>query len=475
MNKIKQHIYKAMFWLLPWLCAVPLASCSFDDDIDTGGDGTATLQLSITAREEGDLNTRADEEVGTNGEYMHNLCVLIVDGNKVVAKKLLPNNDDEFAGNTAAQQGNLKSWVSDPFTLPVGTYTVYAFANIDTYYDNLWGSLTGLGNGANLRDLDVNIENIVLDDPAAKINFADGKFIPMSAKQQVVVTATTKSISIGLDRLVSKIRMSITGKAGAKVTALSFGGYADKITLFSDKALEGEAYTTTKTITVPGDGILKADVSGETGTLAIPDFYVNSSPAGHPFNVSVTTDEMSGVTYEATTARGELPRNSIFPLTLQLNDYGLDLAAQCWVSPIGSLPVKVTVGFTQDTYEITVPEGCQFAFTVNGVKVNETNKDNINGLSCTWNMPDGVSGIAFDGETTGVTTVKGHVTASVGKTVDLSLLVTWKYNGATYNRTYIVKLTTADLTNYPLYSKQTRTSEFGLDYLRHEMLNMFIK
>lgn len=470
MNKMKQHIYKAMLWLLPWLCAVPLASCSFDDDIDQGGDGTATLQLSITAREEGDLNTRADE-VGTNGEYMHNLCVLIVDGTNVVTKKLLPNTDDEFAGNTAAQQGNLKSWVSDPFTLPEGTYTVYAFANIDTYYDNLWGSLTGLGDGDNLSDLNVDIDNIVLENPAAKLNFAEGKFIPMSAKQTVVVTAATKSISIGLDRLVSKIRMSISGKAGAKVTALSFGGYADKITLFSDKTLEGATYTTTKNITVPGDGTLKADGTGTTGTLVIPDFYVNSSPADHKFNVSVTTDEMNGITYEATTVRGELPRNSIFPLTLQLNDYGLDLAAQCWVSPIGSLPVEVSVGFTQDTYEITVPEGCQFEFTVNGINGATAG---VTDLSCTWNMPDGVSGIAFDGETTGVTTVKGHVTASAGKTFDLSLLVTWKDNGATYNRTYTVKVLTDDITNFPFKSK-TRTLEFGLDYLRHEMLNMFKK
>ena len=467
---MKQHIYKAMLWLLPWLCAVPLASCSFDDDIDQGGDGTATLQLSITAREEGDLNTRADE-VGTNGEYMHNLCVLIVGGNNVVTKKLLPNTDDEFAGNTAAQQGNLKSWVSDPFTLPEGTYTVYAFANIDTYYDDLWGSLTGLGNGESLTVKGIDIENIVLDDPAAKINFADGKFIPMSAKQQVVVTAATKSISIGLDRLVSKIRMSISGKANTKVTALSFGGYADKITLFSDKTLEGATYTTTKNITVPGDGTLKADGTGTTGTLVIPDFYVNSSPADHKFNVSVTTDEMNGITYEATTSRGELPRNSIFPLTLQLNDYGLDLAAQCWVSPIGSLPVEVQITGFDNTYQIVVPEGCQFEFTVNGINGATAG---VTDLSCTWNMPDGVSGIAFDGETTGVTTVKGHVTASAGKTFDLSLLVTWKDNGATYNRTYTVKVLTDDITNFPFKSK-TRTPEFGLDYLRHEMLNMFIK
>lgn len=468
MNKMKQHIYKAMLWLLPWLCAVPLASCSFDDDIDQGGDGTATLQLSITAREEGDLNTRADE-VGTNGEYMHNLCVLIVDGTNVVTKKLLPNTDDEFAGNTAAQQGNLKSWVSDPFTLPEGTYTVYAFANIDTYYNNLWGSLTGLRDNENLSDLNVDIDNIVLEDPAAKLNFAERKFIPMSAKQQVVVTAATKSISIGLDRLVSKIRMSISGKAGAKVTALSFGGYADKITLFSDKTLEGATYTTTKTITVP-EGGWSLDNDGK---LTIPDFYVNSSPADHKFNVSVTTDEMNGITYEATTARDELPRNSIFPLTLQLNDYGLDLAAQCWVSPIGSLPVEVQITGFDNTYQIVVPEGCQFEFTVNGVK-NSGGTTTVTNPECNWNIPEGVDGIIFESQTTNVKTIKGHVTASAGKTFDLSLLVTWQDNGATYNRTYTVKVLTDDITNFPFKSK-TRTPEFGLDYLRHEMLNMFKK
>lgn len=467
MNKIKQHIYKAMFWLLPWLCAVPLASCSFDDDIDTGDDNApAMLQLSITAREEGDLNTREGTEVGQNSEYMHNLLVLFIQNGKVV-KKFLP----DLSNDEAAKVGNLKTWTSESFTLTPGTYTVYAFANIDTYYDGQWGSLTGLEENAQIPE-GVDIDNIVLEDnPASKLDLIT-YFIPMSAKEDVTVTSDTRKVSIGLDRLVSKIRMSITGKTDTKVTALSFGGYADKITLFSDKALEGEAYTTTKTITVPGDGTLKADGTGTTGTLVIPDFYVNSSPAGHPFKVSVTTDEMNGITYEATTARSELPRNSIFPLTLQLNDYGLDLAAQCWVSPIGSLPVEVTVGFTQDTYEITVPEGCQFEFTVNGINGATAG---VTDLSCTWNMPDGVSGIAFDGETTGVTTVKGHVTASAGKTFDLSLLVTWKDNGATYNRTYTVKLTTADLTNYPLYSKQTRTPEFGLDYLRHEMLNMFIK
>lgn len=470
MINIKRQIYKAMFWLLPWLCAVPLASCSSDDDIDQADNSPATLQLSITAREEGDLNTRVGTEVGQDNEYMHNLLVLFIQDGKVV-KKFLP----DLRYDEAAKVGNLKTWESESFTLTPGTYTVYAFANIDSYFSTAWSSLTGLEENASIPN-DVNIDNIVLEDnPASKLDFVT-YFIPMSAKKDVTVTSDTRKVSIGLDRLVSKIRMSITGKAGTKVTALSFGGYADKITLFSGKTLEGEAYTTTKTITVPGDSTLKADGTGTTGTLVIPDFYVNSSPADHPFTVKITTVEPTGIIHDATavTKCNDLPRNSIFPLTLQLNDYGLDLEAQCWVSPIGSLPVEVNVGFTQDTYEITVPEGCQFAFTVNGVKVNGESTSNVTNLTGTWNMPDGVSGIAFDGETTGVTTVKGHVTASAGKSVDLSLLVTWQDNGATYNRTYTVKLTTDDLTNYPLYIKQTRASEFTLNYLRPEMLNMFI-
>ena len=128
MNKIKRYLYKAMFWLLPWLCAVPLASCSFDDDIVESREGPATMQLSITAREEGNLNTRAGSvEIGQDHEYMHNLLVLFIQDGKVV-KKFLP----DLRYNEAAQAGNLKEWVSGDFTLDPGTYAVYAFANIDS-------------------------------------------------------------------------------------------------------------------------------------------------------------------------------------------------------------------------------------------------------------------------------------------------------------------------------------------------------
>lgn len=174
MNKMKQHIYKAMSWLLPWLFAVPLASCSFDDDIVESCEGPATMQLSITAREEGDLNTRADDyEIGQDHEYMHNLLVLFIQEGKVV-KKFLPILDD----NAAAREGNLRVWTSEKFTLDPGTYTVYAFANIDTYYDGELGSLTGLEEGESLTEKNIDIDNIVLEgNPASKLDFVT-YFIP---------------------------------------------------------------------------------------------------------------------------------------------------------------------------------------------------------------------------------------------------------------------------------------------------------
>lgn len=471
MNKIKQHIYKAMSWLLPWLCAVPLASCSFDDDIVESCERPATMQLSITAREEGDLNTRVDDyEIGQDHEYMHNLLVLFIQEGKVV-KKFRP----DLRGNSAAQQGNLRVWTSEEFTLDPGTYTVYAFANIDTYYDGLWGSLTGLGDGDNLSDLNVDIDNIVLEDPAAKLNFAEGEFIPMSAKEQVKVTASTKSISIGLDRLVSKIRMSIMGNPGTKITALSFGGYADKIGLFSDTQVDGINYDKEYSVVEEGESPVPLN---DDGTYQFADFYVNSSPANSGYKVTLNTDEKNGTTYTATTTRKVLPRNSIFPLVLNLTGYEVSLDLHCWVSPIGNVPVEVGLSPDPDYYTCTIPEGCQFKFTV-GVTPASSGTPAVTDLKGAWTFDETkITGLVFDDYTEGETTVKGHVTASAGKTFNLTFDVTWTPAGGNpTTRRYNVEITTGDITDFPFKQSQinTRASEFTLDYLRPEMLNMFIK
>lgn len=427
-----------------WLCllAVPaaLSGCQIDDEGPCAdcAQGAAQLQVRLTTQQEASVRQTEQTEAGRDHEFISTLTVFIVDADGFVAHKIQP----ALADNTLAREGNLRSYLSEPFTLAAGSYTVYAFANIDTEYLPEWNTISNLDVGDPFPATDV--AGWVLKDPATKLrddNFTTGRFIPMSARQDITVTSATRSLSIGLDRLVSKVRISIDPqKVGAKSVTLS--GCADGVSLLpGSTAQEGVAYDASVT---------RNFAEAKNGVL--PDFYVNATEqAGHPYTVRLTTNEHSGTTYEAVTSRSELPRNSIFPLTLLLNQYRLELTAQCWVSPIGHVPVPVKVSLDPDTYEVVVPEGCQFAFTVNSVQTSDGAV--VPTPSSTWTIQSStIPGIAFDGATTGVPTVQGHISATVGQTYDLGAEVSWTDGEKTYRRFYTVRLTVGDITDFEFAS-----------------------
>lgn len=431
MSNYLKHIFRKALYLWPCLCVVLAASCMEEEQCDTCSKYPVKVQLNITAEEEHSLNTRATE-VGQNHEYINTLCVLLVKDGKVV-KKLLP----DLSANAAAKTGDLKNYTSELFELESGVYTVYAFANMYDTYLAEWSTISGLAEGAAVSGVDFS--NMVLTNPAEKLDFTT-YFIPMSAKQDITVDASTRSISIGLDRLVSKIRINVT-PTDVKVNSLTFGGCADGVKLFADGGTASSiAYGVEKTM----------NFTDPQSTVA--DFYVNATEeSGHPFSVELTTNEHSGTTYEAVTERSELPRNSIFPLTLLLNQYGLKLEAQCWVSPIGHVPVPVKVSLDPDTYEVDVPEGCQFAFTVNSVQTSDGTV--VATPSSKWTIqPSTIPGIAFDGATENVQTVRGHISATVGQTYDLGAEVSWTAGGKTYRRIYTVRLKVGDINDFEFAS-----------------------
>lgn len=443
MSNYLKHIFRKALYLWPCLCVVLAASCMEEEQCDTCSKYPVKVQLNITAEEEHSLNTR-NTEVGQNHEYINTLCVLLVKDGKVV-KKLLP----DLSANAAAKTGDLKNYTSELFELESGGYTVYAFANMSETYLREWPTISGLAEKADVSSVDFS--NMVLTDPADKLDF-NTYFIPMSAKQDVTVDASTRSISIGLDRLVSKIRINVT-PTDVKVNSLTFGGCANGVKLFADGGTASSiAYDVKKTM----------NFTDPQSTVA--DFYVNATEeSGHPFSVELTTNEHSGTTYEAVTSRSELPRNSIFPLTLQLNQYGLKLEAQCWVSPIGHVPVPVKVSLDPDTYEVKVPEGCQFAFTVNVVQTSDGAV--VAAPSSKWTIQSStIPGIAFDGATENVQTVRGHISATVGQTYDLGAEVSWTAGGKTYRRFYTVHLTVGDITGFEFAS--------GSRLLRPEFLSL---
>ncbi len=486
MDKNLGLILKDMLFAAVLLCPVMFLSCSYDTEADdcSDSDGPVTMQLQITAEKETDLNTRADftgeEEPGTTGEYMHNLCVLFVSADGTIADGTIvwKTNAESMAGNSAAQEGNLRVY-SETFEIDPGAYTVYAFANIDTYYNSGWASLTGVDVGTTLESLrtesGIDIDNIVLVDPASKLDLQTN-FIPMSAKETVVIDENTTSVSIGLDRLVSKVRVNIYGKAGSKLTSFTFGNYADRVGLFSDQTLTDVKYKSSKESTqqieFPSDG-----------KISLTEFYVNetrkrSNATG--FTVELETDEMGGTKYSSVTKTTlDLPRNSILPLHLTLNDYGLELSGWYSVAPIDHAPVRFTADFdTQDSYSVKIPEGAQFGFTINGVTLNDATSVPS---SCYWFIDEAVmaTGFAFDGYRNEARqqTVEGYVTASKGLTFPFTVQVEWADGGNNYNRTYTVNVITTDITDvdYSQTDSGTRSESTKVKKLTPEVLNMFIK
>ena len=467
MNPLKS-IMKPALRLLPWLGLAALTGCSMDDDLGDCTSGTSALQVTVSARQEGDLNARATEG-GQDGEFMHDLCVLFVQDN-VVKLKLQP----DLSGDDSAQKGNLQAWTSgEQNGLEAGTYTVYAFANISDHYDN-WsegGTLSG----------DALPESIVIEDPAGKLDFKNGKFIPMSAKEEITITAATRSVSIGLDRLVSKVRMRIgtTSQDPVTVKNVTFSGYADKVSLIKDAS--------PSSVNRNRSYAYSNDVQIFHGNPeVIPEFYVNETLPGNPFSISVTTTENQGVTYLATTKLDNLPRNSIYPLTLNLNDSELSITAEVYLLAIGAsvedCEVEPVEG-TQGTYRLRIPYGGLFH-----LKLNNTTDITYDATGCSWQNDPANTLVAlkqeYEGEQPGElpedqgtvtgTSVWGYNSAAeIAGEYPIYLTAKWTDGTNNFTRKYTILIVPEDMFNFDYTIFNTNNlSEYRSLYLNKEYINI---
>ena len=450
--------------LLPWLGLAALTGCSMDDDLGDCTSGTSALQVTVSAQQEGDLNARATEG-GQDGEFMHDLCVLFVQGD-VVKLKLQP----DLSSDASAQKGNLQAWTSgEQNGLEAGTtYTVYAFANISDYYDK-WSE------GGTLSEDDLP-ENIIIEDPAGNLDFENGKFIPMSAKEEITITAATRAVSIGLDRLVAKVRMTVSTTSQENVTVknVTFSGYADKVSLIEDASLSS----------VNRDQSYSYDTGFQISNgnpEHIPEFYVNETPQGDPFNISITTTENQGVTYLATTKLDNLPRNSIYPLTLNLNDSELSITASVYLPPIGmaleDCEVEPVDG-QKDTYRLRIPAGGYFH-----MQLENTADITYDENACSWQndpansnwisiLKEYQQGLPPDEGTVEGTSVWGH--SSSDETYDeypIYLTAKWTAGENIFTRKYTILISTETWDNFPLPNTNS-LSEYRSLYLNKEYINI---
>ncbi len=355
MNR-KRH-FLILTVVLPLFCWL-LLSCSDEEDV-LSGSGEAFVRIHVTADGIGDLNaTRAsaNDANAEDGEFMNTLCVFVVDETTgIIEAKIEPDfNEDVFA-----QTGNLTDYTSDEIKLTLGKKTFYAFSNWNNMQSDEWDNIINkeVGDIINPEELDFAVY-----DPASKVDLANGKYIPMSGIEENVTIGddlnSTKLISIGLERLVAKVKINVVGDKDKDVTIdkLTFLGTVEEVSLFPidiEKSSKKRGFTK-----YDDDDFGKIELPGTVITagnkVELASFYVNESyrsilnvdDAKKGFTIMLDMkdrdaadenkfDEYDGTKYIASTKRIDVPRNNIYLIELSLDKYNTTFTVEAKTAPIG--------------------------------------------------------------------------------------------------------------------------------------------
>lgn len=429
--------------------AVVIFSCSSDEDSGATADREVMVVLKITANREIDMNTRDGGVNGDvnakDGEFINTLCVFVVDADGVIEKKINP-----VLIGTNADKGNLYEYVSDAFPVIPGKKSFYAFANCDKLNNADLKEILEWKEGMSFgKD---KVESIVIDNPASNIDPDKGQYIPMSnvlPEEDVFDYINVSNvIEIPLDRLVSRLRLTLQPNSKLEedipITGITIGGFADRVSLFPDGTLPDDVTYDEERLFKPTESDVVEEVKGFSAKNGhgFVDVYVNETRRNEPFTVEVRTAQYgSTVIYESSTARKELPRNSIFPINIKLSAMEPTLTAVMIAPPIGVVMEPIEPDFDGNTFTFKMYEGASFTITPEmegtnnvAVKYEWTTDSDRNDISFTYNDED-----------TGV--LSGTLSAIPNMDVTLGLRVKWTSGGYSYSRSYNVIIHADDLSN----------------------------
>ena len=414
--------------LLLLLCGLPACTKeigSDDSEIVTLPDIDENTELEavtirIGAAETAETKAMHGDENAVEGEFIHSLHLFIVDGQNKITKhiKVTPASEDLTAEQQVeAESGNLPQYSTTIDIMP-GTYTFYAFANMEdaktSDNGNMETKLSDLIEGGTWTDL----SSVVINNPAANVDIASKKYIPMSVMQaDVDLTTDGQRVSLSLVRLVAKVRATLTNRQGQAVTVskMTMSGLASFAPLFKQESPNNPAGDNSWTYEYP----FKSSVTiANDDVHTFADFYVNET-TGRGMNLSLTIDN---VEYQGLLTTQFLERNHVLPVALNLSNQNLVLNITAQVAPIGGYPVEVALDGPSLTehYAITLPEGC--TFSIKGAFQPQAGEP-INITEWLWTLPEENTVVGLLDPAGKAIPLEGYVTALPGQTATLNFTV----------------------------------------------------
>lgn len=393
------------------------------------------ISIRIGAAETAETKAMHGDENAVEGEFIHSLHLFIVghdtEKRDTIARHIIVNsNESEGLTNDQKQElqkGNLPQYATTIENILPGSYTFYAFANMgnakagteNASVDELLSKMT---EGSAWSGID----NLVINDPAASVNLAEGQYIPMSVKQDVELTVDGQQINLSLVRLVSKVRATLYNERGNEVKVMKLqmvGTYAKSVTLFPSDTHEAG---TDQTIYTKDFGSNPISIA-HNGSHTFDEIYINET-FGSSFTLGLTID---GNEYEGVLQTKDVSRNHVLPVALNLKNTNLVLAITADVAPIGGYPITVYTGAANLTndFKVTLPEGC--TFTIQGTFTPEVGEP-VSVEQWTWTVPSAYTSIVQLESSTGDETgnwictenpLSGYLTSLSGQTADLGFLV----------------------------------------------------
>lgn len=458
---------KKLRTLIQWLAFLLLgllSACSSEEPTDTPQYTDVTFEFGASPSQ---VNRAfGGDNNAVEGEFMNSILVFIVDESGNVEAKIDATDEAFVAQLTSAGQGNVTSFTKT-LTLRNGRKQIYAFANMENQV--AVDGTTDIGNALSAISVGqiwptTTINGYIVSDPAVKVNIAQKHFIPMSAKRDVYIPVTNGTVKIEMVRLVSKVRATFTNEKSTdiNISKFSMSGFADRVPLMPDaNPVTG---FTAKTISFNSN----LDVSGandkaQTVTLpsaSTPEFYVNETYSSTGFGVTIdATDSEGDFTLQGVTVNKTLPRNAIMPLALRASDLQLTMTAS--VSPIGAMPIAITVNpsLTDNTFTAEIPEGS--AFSING---NFGSFGNVTAWQ--WINPAENTNLIIDSET--AIPLTGRIGGRVGIDRTMQFSIT-----APRNRAGNLRLKTVALDNYAAPARNSHlTPAWDAVVEESELVNM---
>lgn len=384
---------------------------------------------TATATKAGDTSLATAPEISADGK-IDALDIYIINDKGNVEKHV---TEKDFTISGSGDQATTSSSIE---LLP-GAKKVYAFANCRGNGFSDLGLATSSGDWTAVPDA---VTNNTAFNVIPEITAANG--FPMSAFTSWKVTESSEApYTVQLVRMAARMEITIEDERESttnKITSLTIKDFLRANTsLF--RTATGKDDPTAGT-PAPSDWKWVRP-SGSTDAPSIAPFYLHEIiETTSAFGVSMQIEDE--INPRTTTLSQLIPRNRVYPLTIHLTDYSLNITGTYELAAIGTIAVSKNIG---NGYTIELPEGCSNVKIDIQLKENGTEKKS--GVTWSCNPTPDYFTCNLSGENATLVLSSEAIPATVIAAQKITVSAEFTKSGCTQTRSFPLTIQVSPLTD----------------------------